>query len=176
MERPIDEPYFNWLAAKVTIGDPLSQSYWHLLHILYETEFVWNVLGDDNRAEDGRDLRLEFLRESRLDNDRVWFEVGCSVLEMLIALSRRVEFQTDTSAPDWMWIFITNLGLAEYNDDNISNDGEIMEILYNFIWRTYEYDGEGGLFPLRNPPEDQRKVEIWYQFSAYLDEHDEIGL
>jgi hypothetical protein len=28
----------------------------------------------------------------------------------------------------------------------------------------------GGFFPLTHPNDDQRKVEIWYQMNAYLDE------
>ena len=169
MKGPLDEPYFTWLSAKVVLGDRMSQSYLKLLRQLYETEFVWFMIGDDNRARDGLDLRHEFLRESRLDNDPVWFEVGCSVLEMLIGLSRRAEFQTDLVAQEWFWVFIRNLNLADYHDENAYNyDHDVSEILYDFVWRTYEYDGTGGLFPMKNPPEDQREVEIWYQFSEYL--------
>lgn len=167
MKRPLDEPYFDWLCAKVTIGEGPTPAYYELLHILYDTEFVWIIVGDDNRAGDGRDLRVEFLRESRLGNDSVWFDVGCSILEMLIALSRRAEFQTEISSVEWFWKFLTNLNLTEFDDDSISYEA-VSEILYNFVWRTYDYDGSGGLFPMSNPPEDQTGVEIWYQFSEYL--------
>lgn len=168
MEGPLDEPYFTWLSAKVVLGDRMSQSYLKLLHQLYETEFVWFVIGDDNRAGDGLDLRREFLRESRLENDQVWFDVGCSILEMLIGLSRRAEFQTDIASQEWFWVLIRNLNLADYNDENSYNHDHVSEILYDFVWRTYECDGTGGLFPMTNPSADQREVEIWYQFSQYL--------
>jgi hypothetical protein len=38
------------------------------------------------------------------------------------------------------------------------------------VWRTYEPNGVGGFFPLENPNEDQREVELWYQMSAYVDD------
>ena len=42
--------------------------------------------------------------------------------------------------------------------------------------RTYSENGKGGLFPLRKYSEDQRKVPIWYQFNAWLEENsDEDG-
>jgi hypothetical protein len=37
--------------------------------------------------------------------------------------------------------------------------------------RLYTTSGYGGLFPLEEPKEDQRKVEIWYQMMAYLGEN-----
>ena len=48
---------------------------------------------------------------------------------------------------------------------------KIDDILDTLIWRTYEYDGIGGFFPLTNAEEDQTKVEIWYQMAAYINEH-----
>lgn len=170
MNEPIESTYFNWLCAKVMqIENPTpSLTYWNLLRELHNTEFVWLLSGDDNRAEDGLDLRPEFLTASFLKRDSFWENVGCSVLEMLIALARRAEFETDIPAKDWFWTFIDNLGLLDFNDASDENPEIIKEILFRFIWRTYEYNGVGGLFPLRNPEHDQRKVEIWYQFAEYL--------
>ena len=44
----------------------------------------------------------------------------------------------------------------------------VADAMAAIIWRTYDSNGYGGLFPLRNPREDQRKVELWYQLNAYL--------
>ena len=37
--------------------------------------------------------------------------------------------------------------------------------------REYSDNGHGGLFPLKNPKKDQRKVEIWYQMTEYINEN-----
>lgn len=170
MNEPVESLYFNWLCAKVMqIENPTpSLTYWKLLRELHNTEFVWLVPNDDNRLQDGLDLRPEFLRAAFLKRDTEWENLGCSVLEMMIAFARRLEFQTDTSVQDWFWIFMENLGLSEFNDASDVDLSEIHDILFRFIWRTYDFSGNGGLFPIYNPKRDQRKVEIWYQFCDYL--------
>ena len=176
MVTPLDDAYFTWLASKVVVSDRPSQSYWPLLRIFYEYEYEWSVQGDHNRAEDGLDLRNDFLIETGHENDDNWFSVGVSVLEVLVAFGYRAEWQTDISAPEWFWIIINNLGLRDC-DENDFDPEYVEEILYSFVWRTYNSDGSnGGLFPLNNPQHDQREVEIWYQFSEYLAEHEEIGM
>lgn len=172
---PLDELYFTWLYGKVgsvETANP-SKTYWTLCRKLFTKEFIWFVPNDDNRAEDGRDLRREFIEEERvLDVSEDWMRLGCSVFEMLIALSRRLNFEADhISARDWFWILITNLGFEFCNDANGFNDERVDEAIDCMVWRTYRPDGYGGLFPLREPHQDQREVEIWYQLSAYILEH-----
>ena len=121
--------------------------------------------------EDGKDLRLDFIRESGLALDTSWFDDGCSVLEMLVGFSRRASFQTDIPEQTWFWRFISNLRLADSTDDGFDPQ-DVELILSDFVWRTYDYDGFGGLFPLQDPREDQRGVEIWYQFCEYIIENE----
>lgn len=175
MDEPIEDAYFNWLYSKVASVDVPTPSLTHykLLRELHSIEFVWLVRGDDNRAEEGLDVRREFLRQSRMDCDPTWIEIGCSVLEMLIAFARRAEFQTDVSARDWFWIFMTNLGLNELNDSHRHIRLHIQETVERLVWRTYDPSGHGGLFPLNHAQHDQRKVEIWYQFCEYLIEQEQ---
>jgi hypothetical protein len=168
--EPLEESYFNWLCAKVNrveVPTP-SLTYVRLLRALHTTEFVWTVAGDKNRSEDGLDLRLEFLRASGFQENTYWRFEGCSLLEMLIAFSRRAAFETGDPESDWFWIFMDNLGLAEYNDASGFGLDDLAVILYDLVWRTYNYDGRGGIFPLDHPSDDQRQVEIWYQFCAWL--------
>jgi len=177
MNEPIDHLYFNWLTAKVskpTMRTP-STSYVKLLRVLHQNEFVWLLSGDDNRAEDGLELRREFILEADAPDDVEWrTATGCSMLEMLVAFSRRAAYSTDLPSRDWFWEMIQNLGLEECTDgSDISEDG-IGEILYNVIWRTYDFNGYGGLFPIQNPKHDQRGVEIWYQFCEYLLDQDRL--
>lgn len=140
-----------------------------MLEQLFLTEFVWFIPNDDNRAEDGRDLRREFLSELDIEpHDPEWAKIGCSMLEMMVGLSRRLAFQADGEPRDWFWDLIKNAGLDRFNDQKRYNQETVANILEKIIWRTYHEDGRGGLFPLQRAQEDQRDVELWYQLSAYL--------
>lgn len=172
---PLDELYFVWLYSQVgsvEIRDP-SRTYWSIIKRLYTKEFVWFVPNDDNRSEDGKDLRREFLREERpilvrQAGKNEWLRMGCSVLEMMVGLSRRLAFEADREPRDWFWEMLDNLKLSSYRDSDRIPEDRVDEILDRLIFRTYRSDGVGGLFPLDDPHEDQREVEIWYQLSAYL--------
>jgi hypothetical protein len=172
--EPIEEVYFNWLYSKVAfVMNPTpSLTFYSLLREIHSTEFVWFISGDDNRAQDGLDIRAEFLRESFLPHDALWLNLGCSVLEMLIAFSRRAEFQTDLGASEWFWIFLKNLNLDTFSDAKPGIQRKVSAVMERFVWRTYQRNGSGGMFPLKHPREDQRQVEIWYQFYEYLDENE----
>lgn len=125
---------------------------------------------------DGIDLREEFLdRHPSLPYDRNWMDLDCSMLEMLIALATRADFHTDDGLIDggvggWFWKLMDNVRLSRYTDRVCNERGleEIDRILETINDRTYNSNGRGGLFPLRRPREDQTKVELWYQLSAYL--------
>lgn len=170
MNEPLENLYFNWLCAKVMrVENPTpTLTYWDLLRILHNTEFVWLLSGDDNRAEDGIELRRQFLIIGDIPDHPEWRGQPCSLLEMLIAFSKRAEFQSDISAYTWFWEFIENLGLADCNDAACCSEEAINDVLYQLVWRTYDMDGQGGLFPMQHPKHDQTKVEIWYQFFEYL--------
>lgn len=169
MAEPLDETYFRWLHDQV--GFIGKKTYWKLFKALFRKEFVWIVPNDDNRLEDGRDLRYEFLEErTYLPPDLEWREMGCSMLEMLVALSRRLNFEKELSERRWFWEMMDNLELTQYYDSENFPAEKIDQTIEKLIYRTYEPDGRGGLFPLRNPVQDQRYVEIWYQLAAYLQE------
>jgi hypothetical protein len=158
------ESYFNWLADQVDTSDKRGKEYNELLWFMFTTEFCWmpNVRNDDNRVMDGLYLRTEF---------DVKFDEPCSVLEAMIALSRRMEFTVGGTAPGWAWQFILNLGFERYSDPLSTQKIEkIKDALESLVYRNYSPSGEGGFFPLQNPDEDQTTVEIWYQMAAYIDE------
>lgn len=171
MSAFLDQRYFDWLygqVCSVEVKSP-SRTYRNLLHILYTKEFVWIIPNDDNRVEDGKELRYIFLSEEQITvDDQHWMELGCSMLELLIGLSRRLEFETDIPAVDWFWELLENLNLHKMSDQKHISRHNVEDILDRVIWRNYEYDGSGGLFPLVNAEKDQRKVELWYQLSAYI--------
>ena len=170
-QQPLDELYLTWLYSQIGSVKlkTLSRTYWSLLRQLYTKEFVWIVANDDNRVEDGRYLRYEFLDDQMIvDPDPEWMDLGCSVLEMLIGLSRRLSFEAEGKSRDWFWILLENLGLESYNDKTYSSHEAVDAVLEQVIWRTYSQNGAGGLFPLKHPKKDQRKVELWYQLNSYL--------
>lgn len=170
MREPIEHEYFNWLCAKVLQRN--QKSYHELLGILYRTEFVWLVPMDENRAEDGKELRLDFARETNVERDFLFETQPCSLFEMFLGFAQRASFQTDSPVREWFWSFMENLHLDQFRHVSESDKIMIEEILDTFIWRTYDSHGWGGLFPLSKIDRDQRKIEIWWQFCDYVAEHE----
>lgn len=166
----LDDRYLTWLYGQVAVvrTRKSSRTFWDLFRQLFSTEFVWIVPNDDNRAEDGRELRCEWATDTGTEVDRNWLSLGCSFLELLIGLSRRLAFETDGDAANWFWQLIDNLGLLGCHDRSNFKSEDVEEATARVIWRTYQSDGNGGLFPLRQTRNDQRQVEIWYQLSEYL--------
>lgn len=163
-----EQAYFEWLYSRVASrSNPNPQrTYWLLLEEMHNKKFSWFVSNDDNRVGDGLELRYEFLNGPLESGDH------CSFLEMLIALSRRVAFESMNDDPmEWFWHLVNNLGLRELNDEALI-DRDLTHYVRNtldiVVERRYDKDGHGGLFPLDRPEKDQRKVELWYQMSSYL--------
>lgn len=175
MDEPLDELYLKWLysrVASVRHRNP-ARTYWSLIRHLYTKEFVWSVPNDDNRVEDGRNLRKDFSNQLEIIPDREWMSLNCSMLEMLVALAGRLDFEEEIGVASWFWELMDNVDLhqcsdAVYNAENPGIGEHVDLVLDHIIERKYLPDGRGGLFPLANPPEDQRYTEIWYQMSHYL--------
>lgn len=166
----LDDQYLTWLYSQVAEVKTRksSRTYWGLLKKLFTIEFVWFIPNDDNRAEDGRELRCEWASEKDISADPEWLSLGCSFLEMLIGMSRRLAFETERDAASWFWHLINNMELLGFNDRSDFSERVVEDRTSAVIWRTYDWHGRGGLFPLRNAQRDQRKVELWYQLSEYL--------
>ena len=157
--------YFIWLTAQIEI--PNNKTYNDLFTKLHETEFHWIIPRDDNRLEDAVELRQEFVHNRRNDIHKR----PVSLLEVLIALSRRVSWTTDRSPEFWAWHLLENLKVDRSSDPLTERKAQrIDHILETLIWRTYEPNGEGGFFPLKHPQDDQTKREIWDQMNAYVNE------
>ena len=160
----IDEDYLGWLQGQV--DTPTERSYRQLFHELAAKEFVWLIPNDDNRLADGLELRREYF-DQYISTDAE----GASVLEVLIGLSRRLAFVAEGEAERWAWRLIENLELTQCWDPlGARKLRDLDDRLDALIWRTYHSDGQGGFFPLAWPEEDQRKVELWYQMNAYVEE------
>jgi hypothetical protein len=160
----VDYEYYEWLVSQIHI--PTGRTYGDLFERMHNLEFVWTVPNDDNRVQDGLDLRAEFLEEH---GSRKLALTVVTFLEVLVGLSRRVAFTAGGSAELWAWRLIKNIRLHKASDPLVGPKSEhVDEVLDAVIWRTYSPDGRGGFFPLNNPSEDQTKVEIWYQMNTYV--------
>lgn len=164
----IENEYFEWLYDLVCEGRyARSISYRKLLMHLHDTEFVWSIPKDENRADDGIRLRERFV-------DGNYIYGPCSVLEMMVALALRCEEnimddpKVGNRTRQWFWEMIVNLGLGAMTDD-VYDEREVTGIVERFLDRDYDPDGKGGLFRIRDCDRDLRDVEIWYQLCWYLD-------
>ena len=175
----IKNDYFNWLYNIVCgIRHAEQISYRKLLMYLHGIDFHYTILRDQNRAQDGIDLRRRFGLVHDLDGDvdRIVedLEGPCSVLEMMVALAIRCEetIMDDASIGDrtgqWFWEMVVSLGLGYMTDDRF--DRRLAdEVIHTFLDRKYEPNGKGGLFTIRHCDRNLRSVEIWVQMCWYLD-------
>jgi hypothetical protein len=174
MKNQVEHKYFEWLISQINVQG--TRTFYDLFGMLFTMEFVWTVPHDDNRLQDGLDLRTEFLNERRISRQKVHWEKGVTVLEVLIALSRRLAFTAGGRAEDWAWQLLVNLRLNKMSDPFTENKArKVTNILETLIWRQYREDGLGGFFPLNWPDQDQRQVEIWYQMQKYVNEIQEVS-
>lgn len=175
----VNDRYLEWMYG-IVCNDQYTNnlSYHKLFSALYDTEFYSIISKDDNRADDGIDLRYIFADDCLVDQRTIANEIDnrpCSVLEMMIALSLRIENDIMDN-PDvgnrvgqWFWGMIVNLGLGGMNDKNFDID-LVDRIMNDFLNRNYHKDGRGGLFKTNNSSKDMRNIDIWYQMNLYLNE------
>lgn len=168
--------YYVWLLKLIKVDE--HPGYTKLLRYLKLKEFYWTVPNDKNRADDGKELRYDFLRENGLLSSDIWEEEPCSVLEMLIALARRIsddivpDFGEDTAY--WFWRLLDNLGVTLFSDNCYKSD-TIEAVVSLFLDRKYGKDGSGGLFCLKKcHNKDCRRLELWYQMQFWIAENVEI--
>ena len=174
----LNNEYFNWLFDLVCKRRYASSvSFKKLLMHLHGVEFRYLLPMDQNRAEEGINLRYRFALTNGYEEspDVIMDCLGgpCSVLEMMIALAIYCEehIMDDTSAGDrtaqWFWGMITNLGLGSMTDNRFDKR-YVTDTIERFLDREYEPDGHGGLFTIRECTYDLRDVEIFHQLCWYL--------
>ncbi len=181
----LKDSYFLWLYDHIKSK---KYSYIQLCKILNSKTFRWNIHNDDNRCQDGLNLRYLYLEENHLDEHHIevayWIKGDCTIFEMLVALAQRIndimydlDDQRDQTSK-WFHEMILNLGLDIYQDGrnpdrrlNEMSELKIDDVLENLMDRTYDFNGHGSLFPMKNRPRKHRaEVEIWYQLMDWLEE------
>lgn len=182
----LNQSYFSWLYGLIRHK---KRGYKKLCYELHQKKFFWSVHNDDNRCEDGLNLRDLFIDKNNLDEThlevRYFLKGDCTVFELLVALAQRMnelmydlEHQEDHTSK-WFLEMLRNLKLTRFTDKMAEDErfdpvteAFIDDTLETFMHRSYDFNGSGGLFPLKKRPrKDQSTVEIWYQLMSYMDEN-----
>lgn len=182
----LSQDYFDWLYSQIKYK---KTNYTMLCKELCEKKFRWSIHNDDNRCEDGLNLRNIFIDENQLDEShtevKYFLKAECTLFEVLVALAQRMNDvmydleDQDNKSATWFHEMIKNLELDKFTDLHIYKErfdplaeAEIDDRLDTFLSRTYDFYGNGSLFPLKKRPrKDMANTEIWYQMMAWLDEN-----
>ena len=162
--------YKIWLIKMCRIN---RIGYNHLIDQLHNSPFEAVLERDNNRINDGLDLRHRFLIENGINGD--FFDHPAGILEVLIALAVRIDSEflgnpMDPHPDIMFWEMICNLGLDKFDDKHYNSD-EIYRILGIWINREYDFYGNGGVFPIpktHKNVQNQREIELWMQMTAYI--------
>lgn len=164
--------YLKWLLKECNLNNSFYVKYKELLSYLLETDFVYVIEKDRNRALDGLDLRDKYYEDTGYEYDEDCDT--CSVLEMLIALSIRVDdeytgYPGEEHPEDIFLEMFNNLQLNRFKGVGFSYE-EVDEILNIWMYRQFQPDGSGSIFMIEDPYVDQREIEIWDQMQEFLNE------
>ena len=168
--------YFDWLCELINLKE---NKYDSLIFELFSIDFHWMLPLDSDREYDGL-----VLRENYYDNRVVKEQIGdkpCSVLEVLISLSERMDYILDDDDRGnrtriWFWEMIDNLGLKKFTNEyldkpygrKLSKLNDIHRICDRWMNRKFDFQGNGSPFPLDYPNEDQRSLDMITQLNRYI--------
>lgn len=171
--------YYRWL---ISLIDPpphvISAIRVHgiLLYSLWRRDFFWmdRYEREEDRANDGRCLRERFIMEFDMTPDMVP-QGPCNVLEMLIAFAIRIDNTvhdwTIGSRPwEWIEMFLSNLGLSDFTDDNLHprDESYIDSKLERWMSHGIGRRGEGGLFRFKKPVPNIAAMTSWDQMQHWV--------
>ncbi|MFI3173938.1 MAG: hypothetical protein R3Y53_01900 [Bacillota bacterium] len=178
-ELLIQKSYFEWLGDCVCNETAIPYDYSRLFHTLHGMGFYPLLTLDENRVDDGINLRYRFGHESRMEQVLVFHALDireCSVFEMLVALALRCEdhIMYEPCIGDrtsiWFFTMLKNLGLDTMKD-SCFDETYVNDCIHRFLERKYNPNGVGGLFVINKKNVDMRKIDIWYQMNLYLSEN-----
>jgi len=159
--------YFEFL---YNIVDPLNARHdgEFICGKLFAMQYRWDytIPLDANLAENGIGLRRMYYEKMHKYTEMDY--MPCTVFEMLVALSISISNAANEPGNDnadkWFWEMIDNLKLN-------GNEQVIIDNVGKWMARDYDANGNGGLFPLKYSPVDQRRAHLWAQANAYICEH-----
>lgn len=168
----IEKDYRDWLIRLVnTVED-----YTYLLRELYAIDFYSLVKYDEDRGMDGLSLRDEWAFEVDYNGS---LDFGpAKVLEVLIGIARRIEFQIygPTYTAEWdyvrvFWDLLDNLRLGDmFGDISRYTFDEINTKVTQWLERDYIRNKSSNIFSFECMPKNIRKLNIWDQMAIYIRE------
>lgn len=181
----IFKSYLEWLLRLINADNYKGKSYIKLCSLLNKVPFEPVIKLDTNRVSDAQSLLRETYIQSksewyRMDDDNVMELSTCPVsfLELIISLAMRIDldFMREINGVDntriYFWVLVRNLGILEFDDEHWGEDAivSIVNRLNIVQDRKYDFNGNGGLFPLENAEMDQRNVQIWNQLCQFVNQ------
>ena len=180
----IEYLYYEWLLTRLDPGG-VREGVAYLCSLLHNCVFRRRVGNDVNRAQDGANLRKEFLEQMedadfdpRITN--ALLDMECTWLEMLVALAIGLDYIYDGGVEEQFIELVDNMGFDPILSVGGPSRSEMMEeydqrlvdvVTSNVDRNLFDENGVGGLFPLHKQDHpDQRGVEIWDQHAAYFRE------
>lgn len=179
----LSQLYLEWLLRLINADNYQGKSYIKLCSLLNKIPFNPIMKLDVNRNSDVQSL----LRETYIQSQSDWYRLNndeimelptwpVSFLELIISLAMRIDldFMREINGIDntriYFWVLVRNLGFLSFDDDDWNEDSIISVVnRLNIVQeRKYDFNGNGGLFPLENAEIDQRNVQIWNQLCQFV--------
>lgn len=162
--------YIHWvLKDRLGLTEKECRDNRCLVSALASVEFVPRHPMDENRANDGLELRADFEYET---GDYIDKSSGlipqCTFFEMVAALAIRCENDLmrnpliGNRTSKWFFEFLANLGVLGLNERDVDL---IVDACEAFM------DGKKDMFPLKKRGIKQSNEQIWKQLSAYINEN-----
>ena len=167
MPAPLNSYVYYLLSDKLGLDDEEAKAYNFLSMELIKLPFRYTHPMDENRWQDGMNLRHDFTYETEkfLDSSSGILP-GCSFLEMLVALSCKCENQImrniDIGNRTKKWFYMMLKCLDFYKMTNKNWQFEYSEEVKNKV-------NEGKIFHFKTKKVENE--EIWKQLMVYLREN-----
>ena len=152
------------------------ENYSQLLEYLHNTNFIWTLQGDDNRAEDGKALRNRFIDQTDYLDYDILISRPCSVLEMMIAFAERIDVDIMDNAYSisyWFWLMIEKLELNACINGDFDVD-YVEKVLNSWMNRKKCTNKSGiktGYICQLFGKNYHIGEELWFQMQAFINEN-----
>lgn len=171
--KPGFEAYTFWLLSDLMSDG--GSTYYFLGMVLNEIEAYCVVQDDENRMRDGVGLRKGF---NDIYPEYDIFNVmssGCTVLELLVALSSHMAQITYYPGDDesaWFWIMLENLDIKISDKEWPKQDSLsiIRDNVRKWLDRKFSKKGKGSPWPMKKCSEDLRHIPMWEHMQWFLGE------
>ena len=153
-----------------------DEDHYNLARYLHTLPYRWTLQRDENRMYDGLNMRREY--EDYLagrDGDIPGEEEECSMLEFFVGFSHRLVrdmmSDEDFDRKELLGIMLNNIDIWRWDDSrwNKKAESDIKEAIDIWVDLDYNKHGEGGLFPIAEPYDDLREVDMWVQASWWYE-------